>query len=377
MENRMRKQQNLGFYAFFISGICAVSSGIVVSLLREQIGFDYSITGTLLSLMSIGNLVAGFATGLLPERIGQKRTVLLLSAGYAAGYFLMTGTSLVPLLMIAFFIVGVGRGNTINTCTVLVGCGAKDRTRSMNLMHSFYALGALLSPVVVSAVAGISPRMPMFVLAVCSVTMWLAFVCAPMGGTEENAGGGTDWSFLRVKKFWVLVALLFCQNAVENSVTGWMVTYFKSSGILSGTLSAYVVTVMWLASLVARLLFAFVFPIKHGGAAMIKMAAGCAVFYFALMRTTEPLPAVLCLFAFSFAMGGMNPTAVAAAGRMTSAASMGILLPTASSGTILMPMIIGVVSNAAGIGAGMASILVPCVGMLLFSVVVARMEKNA
>ena len=26
-------------------------------------------------------------------------------------------------------------------------------------------------------------------------------------------------------------ALLFCRNAAENSVTGWLVTYFKDSGI--------------------------------------------------------------------------------------------------------------------------------------------------
>lgn len=28
-------------------------------------------------------------------------------------------------------------------------------------------------------------------------------------------------------------ALLFCQNAAENGVTGWLVTYFKDSGILT------------------------------------------------------------------------------------------------------------------------------------------------
>ena len=28
-------------------------------------------------------------------------------------------------------------------------------------------------------------------------------------------------------------ALLFCQNAAENSVTGWLVTDFKDSGILT------------------------------------------------------------------------------------------------------------------------------------------------
>ena len=71
------KQRNAGFYAFFISGICAISSGIIVSLLQEQIGFDYGTTGTLLALMNIGNLLAGFATGALPGKIGMKKTCLL------------------------------------------------------------------------------------------------------------------------------------------------------------------------------------------------------------------------------------------------------------------------------------------------------------
>lgn len=31
----------------------------------------------------------------------------------------------------------------------------------------------------------------------------------------------------------LFTALLFCRNAAENSVTGWLVTYFKDSGILT------------------------------------------------------------------------------------------------------------------------------------------------
>ena len=101
------KQRNAGFYAFFISGICAISSGIIVSLLQEQIGFDYGTTGTLLALMNIGNLLAGFATGALPGKIGMKKTVVLLTAGYGIGYGIMGITGWVPALMAAFFLAGM------------------------------------------------------------------------------------------------------------------------------------------------------------------------------------------------------------------------------------------------------------------------------
>ena len=70
------------------------------------------------------------------------------------------------------------------------------------------------------------------------------------------------------------------------------------------------------------------------------------------MMANNQVAAILLLFAFAFSMAGMNPTAVACAGKMTSVASIGVLLPAASFGGILMPWIIGIVSNIAGLKMG-------------------------
>ena len=151
------RQRNAGYQTFFISGICAISCGVVVSLLKEQLGFDYAMTGTLLSMMNVGNLAAGFAAAFLAGKLGMKRSVALLTAGYAVGYLLMAVTGWAGLLMAAFFLVGIGKGSTINTCTILVGDNSEDRTRGMNIMHSCYALGALLCPFLISAAGMVSP----------------------------------------------------------------------------------------------------------------------------------------------------------------------------------------------------------------------------
>lgn len=376
MENIHIRQRNAGLYTFFVSGICAVSSGIVVSVLQEQMGFAYGMTGTLLALMNTGNLAAGFLAGALPGKIGMKRAVAILTAGYGIGYLLMGVSGTAVFLPAAFFLAGIGKGSTINTCTVLVGNNSGNRTKSMNVMHSCYALGALLCPFIIAAASGVSGRLPMLVLGMLGATLWVAFLLTPMEGETKSASGRTDWSFMRSRKFWLLTGLIFCQNAVEISVTGWMVTYFKGSGILSGPFSTYTVTVMWLATLIARMLIAFVVPARKPEKAMIWMGIGCTVFYFALMQADTQSMAVVLLFAFAASMAGMNPTAVACAGRMASVASMGIMLPVASSGAILMPWIIGIVAERAGISAGMASVIVPCVGMLAFSLAVKRLADR-
>ncbi len=83
MEQQSARLRNTGFLTFFFSGICAISAGVVVSLLQERYGFAYGMTGTLLSLMSVGNLLAGLLIGMLPSVLGMKPSVLLLTIGYA------------------------------------------------------------------------------------------------------------------------------------------------------------------------------------------------------------------------------------------------------------------------------------------------------
>ena len=86
MEQQSARLRNTGFLTFFFSGICAISAGVVVSLLQERYGFAYGMTGTLLSLMSVGNLLAGLLIGMLSSVLGMKPSVLLLTIGYAVGF---------------------------------------------------------------------------------------------------------------------------------------------------------------------------------------------------------------------------------------------------------------------------------------------------
>ena len=364
MEQQSARLRNTGFLTFFFSGICAISAGVVVSLLQERYGFAYGMTGTLLSLMSVGNLLAGLLIGMLPSVLGMKPSVLLLTIGYAVGYGIMGLTGVEILLAVAFFVVGIAKGSVINTCTILVSC---------------YACGALLCPFLIAAAAKVSTELAVFLLAALGLVLWLVYAFTPLGGGKaKNAKEkqAIDWSFLRSARFWMLTGLLFFQNAAEQSVNGWMVTYFKGSGIIVGTLAAYTVTVMWGATLVARLLIAFVFPFKNPRKAMVGMSVLCTIFYVLLVMAHTQVMAIVLLFAFAFSMAGLNPTAVASAGRMTSVTSMGIMLPVASSGAILMPWIIGIVAEKAGLAAGMASNIVPCVGLIIFTLLVAKLPEE-
>lgn len=52
------------------------------------------------------------------------------------------------------------------------------------------------------------------------------------------------------------------------------------------------------------------------------------------------------------------------------------VLPVASSGAILMPWIIGIIAKKVSLAAGMASNIVPCVGLVIFTLLVARLPEE-
>lgn len=376
--------RNAGFILFFLSGICAISSGVVVSILRDSYDLSFSSTGTLLSIMSAGNIVASFLAGVLPAKIGAKKAVLLLTIGYFLGYLLCAFTGIFGLLAIAFLIIGLAKGSAITNCNVLVSTNAIERTRAMNVLHACYAAGALLCPFLIQAFLGIDAHAPMIGIALAGLLMWFLFLLTKLpdertsasttASASANADGHT-FAFLRDSTFWILTALVFCQNAAEQSVNGWLVTYFKSEQILSGTLANYTVSIMWGSTLIARLLIAFVFPVKNLYKTLSIMGLGLTVLYAILVQMHTPVAASIALFLFAFAMAGVNPLALSGVGQMTSPASMGTLLSAATCGAILMPYIIGRIGDAISLQAGMAANLVPCVGILVLSLLMYRHTK--
>ena len=169
MDQRQTKQNKhayrSGMAAFFLSGICAISSGVIVSLLRDRYQFSYSFSGTLISTMSIGNMAALLLAGILPGKIGEKATTLILTSGAFLGYLICALTGNPVFLVFAFLMAGFCKGCTANKCTILVGNNTDNRPKAMSLMNAWYALGALLCPFLIASLQGVDASMPMICIS--------------------------------------------------------------------------------------------------------------------------------------------------------------------------------------------------------------------
>ena len=211
MSELNRRDRNIGFITFFLSGICTISAGIIVSILQEKYNLTYGTTGSLLSFMSAGSMSASFLSGILPRKWGVRKTVLILTAGYFIGYLLTAFIGIPGVLIAAFLMIGMAKGCALNRCTVLVGNNSQDRSRGLQIMHACYAMGALLCPFLITALTGMDQNLPMLGVAFCGLIFWgvYAYARLPKKQTaKEKTDAASPRAFLRSPIFWLLAALL-------------------------------------------------------------------------------------------------------------------------------------------------------------------------
>ncbi|MGN0975018.1 MAG: MFS transporter [Gemmiger sp.] len=374
MQNRKPRVQN-AYLVMLFDGLCVSSASVVLPLLRQNYGLSYDFSGLLLALLSVGNLASALLCGVLPRWWGVRRTALTFTGGLLAGYLLLSVSGVPAVLALGFLCIGLGKGSSMNNATVAAGEASADRTKSVNLINALFALGSLCAPLLYLG-AGMLPdwKAPLLALAVSGGVVWLLFWTMGLSSRRSDAAKRDDWSFLKDRHFWFSTAFLFGQQCAEISVTGWLVTYFKDQGILTGALSELTVTVMFAAMLLGRLFIVFVLPPRFRS--LLAMSAASLVSYLLLMSCQSGITALLCLFLFGLSISGTYPTVIAQANRSLSNASVGVMLPVAGIGAVLMPYLVGAVAEHGGIRAGMLCPIAALVLMLVFAVCIRRSEQE-
>jgi len=203
--------------------------------------------------------------------------------------------------------------------------------------------------------------------------------------TEDSTGVGKDGkrsgSFFGEPMFILCTATLFFYLCVEQGVIGWLVTYFKDTGLLNPLLSQIMASVQWIMILAGRLTTAYLSTRLEKTKLLRVMGIGLIVFFLVLItgRTTPQI--VIGIMGFGYSMAGIYPTTVSFAGKLIQKypLSWSFMLTIASLGSILMPSVIGRIAESAGIFYGMSSLVVVIVidMTLIIGLTAYRKRKEA
>jgi fucose permease len=356
-----------GFGTFFLLGWTVL---LVPSLILEvqhtfgqadaSMGFAYLVNS--LAYVS-GTLSAGVLAGRLPRR-------LLLAAGpslVAVGLLLVAAAGSWPAFLVGFLAMGLGAGIIDAGVNGLFMDLYTNGAVMLNRLHLFYAIGALIVPLVVGlTVASGAPwqaaaagsAIVAVALAVLMATRRLPPthpVVAPSADTPPSPD--PDLAPARRRRvplpLVVLALAIGCYVAMELGVSSWLVRYLDEAPLAVATLA---LSLFWAALALGRLVSSFIVHRMGAVAFTTTWSAACGVAIIAAINVPSLPLTVACFAVAGFAAGPVYPMIMAIGGSLypgRSSMVSSVLASAAIVGLVVYPPLMGVVAETAGMWVSM------------------------
>ena len=377
------------FYAFFCNGLISLTMGSLMPDMKAAYGLSDTVGGVMLSAHSIGNLVAGFVSGLIPLYLGRRRSVVLLAALGGLGMLMIALFGAPALLFVAFVFTGVGRGSVTNFNTRTVNVVTDGSPAASNLLHAVFAVGAISAPMIFLALRGlIGWQAGAVFVAVCVAAEVTNFaVRVPDERLDRREKANRSMAFMKDPAFLVLAGMLLCYICSEYAINGWLVSYIQNKGELAAafegeaairTYSQTMATLLWAVILVGRLTCAWLSQRVHPKKLMLIAAVGEAVGFAGMLFSGSIAMVTVCVAVLGFCMAGICPMIYSDAVYFTNnyPLATGALLAIGAIGGVMMPTVVGVLADRLGFGGGMTAILVAIALLAALSAVNAAMKPK-
>jgi len=262
------------FGTMLMFGVVENIRGISFPLIRDEFSVPFERQGLMVSMLAFAYVVSNIIAGIFLGRFGIKPAAF---AGYSA---ICMGLLLVP-FMPGFFSI------TVALFAVFAGFGFLDIGMNalaskvfvtkaallMNLLHSFYGIGAIISP----GVAGFVVRNTEFgwrsvylfslplVLLIFALAVFVRFPKDDAGtnGSPDAAGGGTAnaaerksfFDALKTPMVWLIALTLGLALVIEANTPNWGPLYFYDvHGLDPATEGAAFLSTFFLLFTLARLI---------------------------------------------------------------------------------------------------------------------------
>lgn len=370
-------------FAFGVSGAGSLALGSLIPFLRDTYGLSYDFAGILVSLQSIGNLAAIGLMGFLPAFLGRRKAVLTTAVWMAAAYLIFTtGFGGALLLPAACFAMGIAKGGNANFAnTMMSTLPGKKASVGYNLAHGAYAIGALLSPMLIVACTSGNEsgwRITTAGLAALCVVQLVDYLVVPLPPENiKKSVKSIDRSFLKQKSFWLAAAILFFYVSTEYAINGWLVTYFQDIGVLSDNVAQMMSSLLWLVMFIGRMIGAMIVGRVSRKTLLTIDGIGLVACFLLVFFSRSELPIFLGIAGVGLFQATIYTTAMGVGTEAVRGNDLGVswMILAGSAGGIIAPATVGFVAERAGIQAGMG-VVVGTTVLLLVTILFSACSKG-
>lgn len=381
----------IAFLSFAIIGVPGGALGVAWIHVQATFGLGLDSLGVLLTAATIGRLFTAFFSGRFVARLGVGRYLLLGSVLGLAGMLGFTLAPMWPVLLLAYFVVGLGSG--VIDAGINVFTSANYSASRMNWLHACFGLGLTVGPLLVTLLVidlGQSWRWSYAALAGLQGLLVLAFALTlPRWRVQSSAGGGTSTAqtppmteTLRLAMMWLSLTMFFFYGGTEIGTGQLLNSLLIEARAVEPKVAGFWVSIYWGSFTVGRMLIGLfvdaIGPRSLLRISMIGTIAGAALIWW--NPVIEVSFAGLAVMGFSLA--AVFPTLVSVTPERVGLAhapnAIGFQIGVTGLGAAILVGLVGTVAEQVGDGVIAPFLfLVSLVTFVLHEVVLRREQRVA
>jgi fucose permease len=357
----------LGYACFLLIGWTGVLVPALIRSIEDSFAQTDAAVGGYFFVGAAFYGIGSFGGGLLTERFGRR--VVLAISGMLMGLGL-AGQALAP-AWIVFLAAGVPIGWAAGAIDggingLFLAMYPRSRGGALNMLHLFFALGALTSPFLVGQLVSAGLTWQSVMLGTGAVALVLGLLLArtemPSGRISHVASivgqsvAGRRGGESRPGAAWPFAALAIaigCYVASEVGVSNWLVRFLSAVPLATATAG---LSLFWGGLTLGRLLSSLIADRLHP-VAFAAITVGLASVALVAAVVVPAIPVSIALFGVcGFFFGPVYPMIMVVGGTLYPhrlAAVSGGLGAAAVAGGVIYPPIMGLLSDQVGLGAGM------------------------
>lgn len=251
--------------AIFLFGVTMISLGTLLPFISTHAGFGAMAKGMLATFLPFGILAGSMIFGPVIDRYGYRYLLVFSSVLLFAGFFLITRSESLNILLFAFFLIGTGGGILNGSSNALVSGLSEDigesKSANLSLMGVFYGIGALGMPSVLALLIrnfsynNIVNGIGWFMLA---PALFFLLIRYPVTATGTRISF-RNWLSLMGTPLMLLIGMIgFFQSGLESMVNNWFTTYLTGNLGVNEKDALFTLTLFVAVFTFSRLILGFV-----------------------------------------------------------------------------------------------------------------------
>lgn len=247
--------QTLAYYlAFLIIGLASASFGPGLPEFARNTGAGLAALSSLFLFHRVGYIAGSLGGGRLLDRTRGNRLTGLVLGLIALGLVSVSRAASLPVLLGSILVLGLAQGTAETGANTGVVRLHGDRAGPyMNGLHLSFGVGALLSPLIVSAsragTGSFRAAYAGFAALAALAGLWILRLPDPPARSRSAGEAGRN-----PLSFWMIAGLLFFTVAGEAGFANWAFSYARKAGLASETGAGLLTSVYWTSLTLGRLI---------------------------------------------------------------------------------------------------------------------------